>query len=86
MARESFIHSANTYSVPTTCQALFEAPGTIANYIKFLCSKNLNISQEMQMINKVPEVKSGREKRTRLGLMKSRARRFPRKGYRAESE
>ena len=53
MARESFIHSANTYSVPTTCQALFEAPGTIANYIKFLCSRNLNISQEMQMINKL---------------------------------
>ena len=86
MARESFIHPANTYSVPTTCQALLEAPGTIANYIKFLLSRNLNISQEMQMINKVPDIKSGREKRTRLGLMKSREGRSPRKGYRAESE
>lgn len=32
------------------------------------------------MINKVPDIKSGREKRTRLGLMKSRERRFSGKG------
>ena len=41
MARESFIHSANTYSVPTTCQALFEAPGTQQQTKSSSCSQGI---------------------------------------------